>query len=176
MKRACLVIAFASLISATTVIPASVEKLTRDSSHVVEAVAAESWSRWNPQHNFIYTYTRFQVTASLKGTPPSNLIVKQLGGSAEGYTEKVAGVRGWGPGERAVLFLRPSIEGDGSFEVTGLMQGNFRVRTSSTGESLVSNGVQGVSSYQASSGGVTTFRASGMLLQELESRVRQAER
>ncbi|PYV94496.1 MAG: hypothetical protein DMG89_25075 [Acidobacteria bacterium] len=102
MKRACLVIAFASLISATTVIPASVEKLTRDSSHVVEAVAAESWSRWNPQHNFIYTYTRFQVTASLKGTPPSNLIVKQLGGSDEGYTQKVAGVRGWGPGERAV--------------------------------------------------------------------------
>lgn len=174
MKSACLVLAFASVISATTVIRVSVEQLTRDSSHVVEAVAAESWSRWNPQRTFIYTYTRFQVTASLKGTPASTLIVKQLGGSAEGYTQKVAGVRGWRPGEQAVLFLRPSPEGDGSFEVTGLMQGNFRIRISSSGESLVSNGVQGVSSYQASSGGLTTFRGGGMRLQDFESRVRQA--
>jgi hypothetical protein len=174
VKRACLVLAFASFISATTVIPVSVEQLTKDSSRVLEAVAAESWSRWNPQHTFIYTYTRFQVTVSLKGTPPSTVIVKQLGGSAEGYTQKVAGVRGWSPGEQAVLFLRPSPEADGAFEVTGLTQGNFRVRTSSTGETLVSNGAPGASSYQASSGAVTTFRASGMRLQELESRVRRA--
>ena len=175
MRRACVlyVLTFSCLISATTIVPTSVEELTGNSSHVVEALAAESWARWDSQHRFIYTYTRFQISASLKGNPPSDVVVKQLGGSAEGYTQKVAGVRGWAPGERAVLFLRPSMEKDGSFEVTGLMQGNFRIRASSTGETLVSNGVQGVSSYQASSGGITKFRGNQMRLEELESRVRR---
>lgn len=178
MIRACVlcVLTFSCLISATTIVPTSVEELTRNSSHVVEAVAAESWARWDSQHKFIYTYTSFQISASLKGNAPSNLVVKQLGGSAEGYTQRIAGVRGWSPGEKAVIFLRPSMERDGSFEVTGLMQGNFRIRASSTGATLVSNGVQGVSSYEASSGGITKFRGDGMRLEELESRVRQAAR
>jgi hypothetical protein len=176
VRRACVLFAltFSCLLSATTIVPTSVEELTRNSSHVVEALAAESWAQWDSQHRFIYTYTRFQISASLKGAAPANLVVRQLGGSAEGYTQKVAGVRGWAPGERAVLFLRPSMVTDGSFEVTGLMQGNFRIRVSSTGESLVSNGVQGVSSYETSSGGITNFRGNQMRLQELESRVRRA--
>ena len=175
MRRAFVLCAtFSCLLSATTVLPVSVEQLTRNSSHVVEAVAADSWARWDSQHRFIYTYTPFRVTASLKGNPPADLVVKQLGGSAEGYTQKVAGVRGWQTGEKAVLFLRPSVQNDGSFEITALIQGNFRVRPSSTGETLVSNGVQGLASYQSSSGGVTTFRGSGMRLEDLESRVRQA--
>jgi hypothetical protein len=165
---------FSCLLCATTVVPVSLEELTRNSSHVVEAIAAESWTRWNPQHTFIYTYTRFEVSAGLKGNPPSTLIVKQLGGSAEGYTQKVAGVRGWHPGEKAVLFLRPSADVDTSFEITGLMQGNFAVHTLSTGESIVSNGMPGASSHHASPDQAVAFHGSAMRLQELESRVRQA--
>jgi hypothetical protein len=173
--RVCVacVLALPCLLLATTVTPVSVEELTRNSSHIVEALAAESWARWNPQHTFIYTYTRFQVSASLKGNSPSTLIVKQLGGSAEGYTQKIAGVHAWRSGEKAVLFLRPSIDVDGSFEITGLMQGNFVIHTLSTGEAVVSNGLP-ASSRQASPNKAGAFRGSTMRLQELESRVRQA--
>ena len=160
-------------LSATTIVPVSVERLTRESSHIVEGQASESWSQWNPQHSLIFTYTRFQVARALKGQAPVTIVVKQPGGSAEGYTQKIAGVRHWKAGDQAVLFLRPSQEMDGSLEVTGLMQGNFLVHKSDTGEIIVSNGVPDVSAYQASSNAVTQYRGSGMRLDELESRIRK---
>jgi hypothetical protein len=162
-----------SLLCATTIVPVSVERLTRESSHIVEGQATESWSQWNPQHSLIFTYTRFQVARALKGQVPVTIVVKQPGGSAEGYTQKVAGVRHWRSGDQAVLFLRPSQERDGSLEVTGLMQGNFLVHKSDTGETMVSNGVPEVSAYQASSHAVTQYRGSGMRLDELESRIQK---
>src|SRR6267378_8466305 len=134
-----------ALLSATTIVPVSVERLTRESSHIVEGQASQSWSQWNSQHSIIFTYTRFQVIRALKGQAPLTIVVKQPGGSAEGYTQKVAGVRHWRTGDQAVLFLRPSQEMDGTLEVTGLMQGNFLVHKNATGETMVSNGVPDIS-------------------------------
>jgi len=178
MKRTRLIpslfIMLLSFASATTVIPMSVEKLVGGSSHVVEATAVQAWSEWNPQHTIIFTYTKFQVTRRLKGQAPTAIIVKQLGGSTGGYTERVAGVRHWRSGEQAVLFLRPSQDQDGTLEVTGLMHGNFMVRQSQSGETLVSNCVPEVSAYQISSHEVAPYRGSGMRLEELEARVHKA--
>jgi len=162
----------AALASATTIIPVSVERLTSESSHVVEGQVISTESRWNPQHTLIFTYTKFQVARTLKGSPHTSFTVRQIGGSAEGYTQKVAGVRYGKPGEQSVLFLRPSATQDGTFEITGLMQGNFSIRKDSTGESLVSNGVPGVSSYQQ--GATGEFTGTHMKLQELETRVQKA--
>lgn len=169
-----LLIATCCVLSATTIIPVSVERLTQESSHVVEATALERWSKWNPQHSLIFTYTRFQVERTLKGQATGIIVVRQIGGSADGYTQHVAGVRLWSPGDRAVLFLRPNRSLDGTLEVTGLMQGNFLVRTTSTGERVASNGVPQVSAYQVSSGEVAPYRGAGMKLEDLESRVQRA--
>lgn len=159
-------------VSATTIIPVSLERLTQESSHVVEARIVSSESKWNPQHTLIFTYTKIEVTKTLKGTPQSSVVVKQIGGSAEGYTQKVAGVRYAKPGQQSVLFLRPSAQQDGTFEITGLMQGNFAVQKSARGETLVSNGVPGVSAYQQASSG--EYTGTHMQLQELEARVQKA--
>jgi hypothetical protein len=168
------IFAFAGWISATTIIPASVERLTSESTHVLEAQAVNAWSQWNPQHSLIFTYTRFKVSRTLKGQAPAVIIVKQIGGSAGGYTQKVAGVRHWQTGDQAVLFLRPSTTGDGTLEVTGLMQGNFLVKTSAAGEKTASNGVAGVNAYDQSSGQTAVYQTHEMRLDELESRVRKA--
>jgi hypothetical protein len=178
MKTACaaMFLLLTALLSATTIVPVSVERLTQESSHVVEAQASQSWSQWNPQHSLIFTYTKFQVERTLKGQAPATIVVKQPGGSAEGYTQKVAGVRHWRTGDQAVLFLRPSQEMDGTLEVTGLMQGNFLIHKSDTGENMVINGVPDVSSYQASSNAVTQYRGSGMRLDQLETRIQKAIR
>jgi len=162
------------MVSATTIIPVSVERLTSESSQVVEARALSAWSQWNPQHSHIYTYTRFQVQRSLKGHAPAVVVVKQIGGSAEGYTQRVAGVRHWRVGEQAVLFLRPTQTADQTYEVTGLMQGNFLVRQETDGSSTVSNGVTGVTSFDPSSHQTASYQGSRMKLEDLESRVRKA--
>ncbi len=159
---------------ATTVIPMSVEEMTQAASAVVEGTAGESWSAWNPQHTLIYTYTKFQITRSWKGALPASVVVKQLGGQADGYMQKVAGVRYFQSGEPCVLFLRGSVAQDNTQVVVGLMQGNFRVYTSSRGETMVSNGMSEASAYEPGSGQFSPFRGSPMSLKAMESRVRQA--
>lgn len=157
--------------SATTIKPLSVEELTTRSTHVVRARAVESHSAWNAQHTLIYTETRFTTEENLKGTAPATFTVRRIGGSAEGYTQKVSGVRPWQAGEEAVLFLHPSEASDGTYSVTGLMQGNFMVRHTSTGTELVSNGAADVTAFDSATGAVSHYGGTSMSLQELKRRV-----
>jgi hypothetical protein len=161
-------------VSATTVIPLSVENLTRLSSHVVEGRATRSWSQWNAAHTVIFTYTEFQVTNTLKGQAPATVAVRQLGGTIDGVTQKVAGVRHWKVGDQSVLFLRPGEIHDGSLVVTGMIQGNFAIYRGASGESLVSNGAPETSAYRVATSEVTDYLGGAMRLNEIESRVQRA--
>ncbi len=159
--------------AATTVVPMSVEELTRAASHVVEAHALHSWTSWNAQHTLIYTYTTFQVSRALKGRTAETITVKQVGGTADGYTQKVSGLRQFQEGEDALLFLRPSAGADGTLVVVGLIQGNFRVARTPSGDAVVSNGITEAQQYD--SGRVRTFTGASMRLEEAEARVRSAQ-
>ena len=183
MRRLMLfLISFALLASvhATTIIPMSVERLTEISTHVAVAHASKTWSAWNPQHTMICTYTEFTVENWLKGSGQGAITVKQPGGTAEGYTQHVAGVRPWSAGESAVLFLRLSSTDDGTFTVSGLMQGNFRVRYSASGAAMADNGVatqskeveDGVQSFNPADKSLSSYTGSRLSLDELKRRVR----
>jgi hypothetical protein len=167
-------VAISILATATTVVPMSIERLTAASSHVVEGVALQTWSQWNPQHTLIHTYTKFQVQRVLKGQAPAVLMVKQLGGTVGTTVQKIAGVRHLRPGEQTVLFLRPGDELDGTLVITGLMQGNFAVRTAQNGALMATNGMPEVSAYSISTGEVTPYQGNRLRLQDLEARVRKA--
>ena len=168
--------------SATTVIPMSVEQLTETSTHVVVAHAVKSWSAWDAQHTRIITYTQFSVENWLKGSGETAITVKQPGGSAEGYTQHVSGVRPWSAGESAVLFLHPSPSNDSTYVVSGLMQGDFRVRRSASGAIVADNGVSSntkelandVQSFNPSDKSLTPYSGNRITLDELEQRVRSA--
>jgi len=151
-----------------------VETLTRMSTNVVEGRAVDSTSQWNPEHTFIFTYTHFEVRRALKGQAPNTIMVRQIGGTVDGITQKVAGVRQWRQGEEAVLFLQPSSLPDGALVVTGLMQGNFQMRRTPAGQTYVSNGMPEAFEYQAATGGVSSYRGNTMRLEELESRIQKA--
>jgi hypothetical protein len=168
---------------ATTVIPMTVEQLTERSSHVVEAHATKNWSAWNPQHTMIATYTEFAVENWLKGSGQTVITVMQPGGSAEGYTQHVAGVHGWSSGESAVLFLQLSTAHDGTFTVSGLMQGNFRVRHLASGVTIADNGIassakqvgdENVQSFHPDDKSLTPYAGNRMDLTELKRLVRTA--
>src|SRR3954464_4394864 len=142
---------FAWAAQATMVKPMSVEDLTSAASAVVEGQATESWTSWNAEHSRIYTFTRVQVARTLKGSTAQTLVVKQLGGSADGYTQHVSGVRAMQTGEDALLFLRASDAHDGTMVIVGLMQGHFRLlRDDASGSKVVSNGVLGAEELQPS--------------------------
>jgi hypothetical protein len=176
VKRAVAIIVlsvWASTAWATMVKPMSVEQLSSTASNIVVGQASESWTSWNATHTRIYTYTRVKVSKALKGTQADTVVVKQVGGSADGYTQHVAGVQAIQNGENAVLFLRPSPAGDGTLMIVGLMQGHFRVaRDSKTGTSVVSNGVMGAE--ELSSNNVKAYRGATLTLSQMESRIRKA--
>lgn len=180
MKRLFYVFVFALLMllvtrgGATTVRPMSVEQMTQAASSVVEARALNSWSAWNVQHTIIYTYTRLQVTSTLKGSPQSYILVKQLGGNADGYSQRVAGVRHFAPGEDAVLFLYDNRSEPGTQVIVGLMQGHFRASRAKSGVVMVSNGVAGAQAVQAGSNRVVEYQGAAMTLRELRSRVQRS--
>lgn len=165
------------LVSATTIIPMSVEQLASKATAVVEAQAISSESRWNAEHTRIYTYTKFRLAKTLRGYAARLITVKTWGGSAEGYTQKIAGVRAsWPEGERAVLFLRPSLEHDGTMVVVGLMQGDFRV-LEENGTTFVSNGVgagEMVEALNPATQSIEHYTGAKMTIDQLEQRVRNS--
>lgn len=171
MRRLALLLLLCAPLLATTVVPMSVERLTRASTHVVIGRAADSWTEWNADR--IYTVTRFQVQRALKGEAAETIFVQQLGGVNGAYQQKVAGVRYWQEGERSVLFVRPGEGAPGRFVVTGLMQGNFAVK-SSAADPEVTNGVPGVEAYDPQTRKLGAYRGSTLRLSELEARVRRA--
>lgn len=168
----CALVAFGPL-TATTIVPMSVERLTRASTIVVLGQAADSWTEWNSEHTLIFTVTRFQVQRSLKGDAAQAILVKQMGGMSGAYQQKIAGVRHFQEGEQAVLFLHPASARDDRFVITGLMQGNFAVKSSGA-DPLVSNGIEGVEALDTQSQAIKTFHGAQMRLSQLEARVKKA--
>jgi len=158
---------------ATTVIPQSVEQLTHNSAFVVSGHSVRSWSAWDAQHKQIYTYTEFAVEQTLKGQTLSTILVREFGGSAGGYTQKVAGVTPLRTGERAVLFLNPGrLDASGALTITGLMQGNFRMLASgrySNGVSAVSRSNEVVNAYEA--GELQPYVGKSFTIDQLKQRV-----
>lgn len=175
-RRLVLLLALAvpALLYGTTVIPMDVEKLASVSTHIVEARAVRTVSQWNAEHTLILTYTSFEVRRTLKGETPPTIMVRQLGGTVDGISQRVAGVRHWRPGDEAVLFLQPSSIPDGALVVTGLMQGNFLMRHTPQGQTFVSNGMPEASEFHAATGAVTNYRGRNLRLEDLESRIQKA--
>jgi len=167
-----LLLALAISATATTVVRRSLEELARDSALIVHGRAGESFSRW--ENGLLHTYTRIQVMRTLKGSAAGAVLVKQMGGQTEAYTQKVSGVRHLVEGQEVVLFLRPAKTGE-AYVVTGLMQGNFVVRQKN-GQKIVSNGAPEVQTYESSTGRVQKHRGAELTLEQLESRIRQAVR
>lgn len=168
----CLAI-LSSQLTATTIVPMSVERLARASTNVVLGEAGDAWTEWNPEHTLIYTVTRFHVARSIKGESDTTIFVKQMGGVSGAYQQKVAGVRQWREGEESVLFIHPSESNDGRYVVTGLMQGNFSVKSQGV-DPVVSNGIDGVEAFDPQTKTVQIYRGSAMRLSQLVNRVKRS--
>jgi hypothetical protein len=163
---------------ATTIIPQSVEQLTRQSAAVFEGRALRTWTAYSAQHTQVFTYTQFAVAKALKGQAAQTITIKQPGGIApDGKIEqKVYGVRYYKPGDSAVVFLQSSADGDGTYWITGLLQGDFRVVGTQRGEQVMSNGISGVQAYDGASHHLVSYQGDRIPLSQLEARVTKEAR
>ena len=131
MRRACTVSIWLMCVfllacvaaRATTLKRMSVAEMTRAAELVVRVRCIASVAGWDAGE--IWTLATFEVEEGWKGTPPTQIAVRLLGGTVGNLTSSVDGVPHFHTGEEVVLFLEPTRRGD--YSIVSWMQGTFRI-------------------------------------------------
>lgn len=108
---------------------------------VVRVTVLDHRSAWNNDNTAILTWTRLRVTEYLKGSGPTELTLRQMGGEAEGLVQRISGDPRLAQGTDAVLFLR---RGDGVVFLTAMAQSVFYVQPGGDGVSYVNRDLEGL--------------------------------
>jgi hypothetical protein len=134
-------------LEATTLARMSLDDLTHSAGAVARLRCVAHESRWD--RGEIWTFTRFAVIESWKGSLPTHITIRLLGGHVGELTSFVPGVPRFEPGDEAVLFLEATRAGD--FSVTGWAQGTFRIHRADAGQELVTQQTAAYSAYDLGS-------------------------
>lgn len=143
--------------AAAVVVPLSREALVAESDLVVRATVVSRKSGWNADRSQIMTWTTLRVEEYLKGQGPRELVLRQIGGEAEGLVSEIAGDGHVLPGEDAVLFLR---RGDGVVFLTALAQAVYLVRVKADGVAVAQRDLAGLTFARWVGGRMQTVEAS----------------
>jgi hypothetical protein len=110
---------------ASTFVALSRAELTAQSNAVIEGEVLKTNSFWSRSGRLVVTEVMVQVTDKIAGEAPSVVIVRTFGGQVGGYNVEAHGFPKFAVGERVILFLQN--QADGTAEVTGYRQGQYRV-------------------------------------------------
>ncbi|MEZ4390073.1 MAG: hypothetical protein R3A48_03165 [Polyangiales bacterium] len=116
-------------------------QLVSDADLVVRVTVLDHRSAWDADNTAIRTWTRLRVTEYLKGSGPSELTVRQIGGEAEGLAQYVPGDPRLREGADLVVFLR---RGEGVQFLTAMAQSVFYVERGPDGEAYVRRDLTGL--------------------------------
>lgn len=142
-RRVCiagLVLALASTLpsplSASVVVPATLDELAGEADLIVHARVARVDTRQAPRTLRVERVVSLEVLRPLKGSPEGTVVIVLPGGTYGRYRTVVPGVPEVAEGEEAVFFLRTSPAGGP--QLVGLSQGFLRVRLDpATGQRMV---------------------------------------
>lgn len=115
---------------ATVMVKLSPEAHVAQSDVIARVVAGPSAARWNEDNSRPLTLTRLLVREYLKGAGPTELTLRQFGGTLDGMTMVVPGDGRLVEGREYLLFLR---RGDGVVYLTAMGQSVYEVRPTSNG-------------------------------------------
>lgn len=114
--------------SASQFIELPFDEVARGAQYVVRGTILETWSAWDDAHEVIYTYANVRVTRYLgESTGPDVLLIREVGGTVDGYTQEAIGFPIIRSGENVVLFLAPWEDGT-ALRIHAFNQGKFLVR------------------------------------------------
>ncbi|HEU4888323.1 MAG TPA: hypothetical protein VFV49_10575 [Thermoanaerobaculia bacterium] len=139
---ALLLIVSAMPLSAAQFIEQSFDQVAREAEYVVRGSVVNTWSAWDDAHEVIYTYATVRVTryfGEIAG--PDTLMVREVGGTVDGYTQEAIGFPAIRRGENVVLFLSKWADSD-DLRIHAYNQGKYLVRMRAGSEVLVSDPVK----------------------------------
>ena len=137
-----LVILAALPLSASQFIELPFDKIARESSLIVRGSVENTWSAWDDSHEIIYTYATVRVNRYFgESTGPDTLVVREVGGTVDGYTLEAIGFPAIRSGEDVVLMLSRWEDG-GDYRIHAFNQGKYLVRNIGGVEMLSADPVQ----------------------------------
>jgi hypothetical protein len=125
LGAAALVLVGLSTAGATSVSSLSFEELTDRSEVVVTGKINRAWADWDAEHKYIWTHYELGVSAALKGTPGSTLILSEPGGLVGIEGMSIAGSVRYQAGEAVLVFLQRMP--NSYLRTTGWSQGKYTV-------------------------------------------------
>lgn len=130
-------------LSASQFIDVPFDQVARESALIVRGTVGETWSAWDDAHEIIFTYATVRVDRYFgEATGPDTLLVREVGGTVDGYTQEAIGFPMIRSGEDVVLMLS-KWDDSADFRIHAYNQGKFLVRQRMDGiETLVSDPVR----------------------------------
>lgn len=114
------------------------DQVARESSLIVRGSVEQTWSAWDDAHEVIYTYATVRVNRYFgEATGPDTLLVREVGGTVDGYTQQAIGFPEVRRGEDVVLLLSRWEDGAADFRIHGYNQGKYLVKNRGGMEVLV---------------------------------------
>jgi hypothetical protein len=148
-----LLLALAVPLSASQFIELPFDQVASESQYIVRATVENTWSAWDSAHEVIYTYATLNVSRYFGDTRgPQTLVVREVGGTVDGYTMEAIGFPAIRGGEDVVLMLS-QWDDSADLRIHAFNQGKYLVRERFGKEILVSDPVKQGEARGADKGG-----------------------
>jgi hypothetical protein len=129
-------------LSASQFIDMPFDRVAREATYVVRGTIGTTWSAWDSAHEVIYTYATINVSRYFGDTRgPATLMVREVGGTVDGYTQEAIGFPAIRDGEDVVLMLS-KWDDSADMRIHAFNQGKYLVRNRGGVEVLISDPVK----------------------------------
>src|SRR5215212_6214345 len=122
-----LIAAMAIPMAASQFVELPFDQVAREATLVVRGTVGPVSSAWNDDHDVIFSYASIQVKQYIAGEGPSVLMLREVGGTADGYTQVAIGFPTLREGQEVVLFLS-QWEDSADWRIHAYNQGKYVVR------------------------------------------------
>ncbi len=129
-------------LSASQFIDMPFDQVARESSLVVRGTVENTWSAWDDSHEVIFTYATVRVSRYFgETTGPDTVVVREVGGTVDGYTQEAIGFPAVRKGEDVVLMLA-QWEDSPELRIHAYNQGKYLVKGQAGREVLIEDPVK----------------------------------
>ncbi|HYC62858.1 MAG TPA: hypothetical protein VEK79_25180 [Thermoanaerobaculia bacterium] len=137
-----LLLALAVPLSASQFKEMSFDEVATESQYIVRGHVVDTWSAWDDSHEVIFTYATLRVSRYFgEVAGPDTLVVREVGGTVDGYTQEAIGFPAIRRGENVVLFLS-QWEDSADYRIHAFNQGKYLVRQRQGFDVLVADPVK----------------------------------
>ena len=137
-----LILALALPLSASQFMELPFDEVASQSKYIVRGSIEQTWSAWDDAHEVIFTYATVRVSRYFgETTGPDVLVVREVGGTVDGYTQEAIGFPAIRKGEDVVLMLA-QWEDAPELRIHAYNQGKFLVKGRAGMEILIQDPVK----------------------------------